>query len=123
MGSSMKRILVVEDNSTLATMIKYLLSSEGYEVMVTADAERAIEVFHEMDPDLIISDIMLPQKDGFEFVKIVHRSSDVPVIILTALAGEHHRVKGFAAGAIDFITKPFDPSDLLLRVKEALGNA
>jgi len=120
MGSKVKKILIVEDNSTLATMLKYILSGEGYEVMITSDAEMAIELFKKNDPDLIISDIMLPNKDGYELVQILHRSSDVPVIMLTALAGENHRLKGLSAGAIDFITKPFDPADLLLRVRQAL---
>ena len=120
MGSRAKKILLVEDNSTLATMITYILKAEGYEVVVTADAEHAVELFKEMDPDLIISDIMLPRTNGFDFVSIVHRSSDVPVIILTALGDERNRMKGLAAGAIDFITKPFDPTDLIHRVKDAL---
>lgn len=120
MGSKAKKILVVEDNSALATMLKYILSGEGYEVVITADAEAAVEAFKKTDPDLIISDIMLPNKDGYELVQILHRSSDVPVIMLTALVGENHRLKGIAVGAIDFITKPFDPTDLLLRIKQAL---
>lgn len=120
MEAKARKILVVEDNTTLASMIKYILSGEGYEVMITADAERALEEFERMHPDLIISDIMLPKTDGFELAKIVHRLSDVPVIILTALGGEQNRIKGEDVGAVAFITKPFDPTDLLHRVKSAL---
>jgi OmpR family response regulator RpaB len=120
MGEKAKKILVVEDNTTLATMLEYLLKGEGYEVLVTEDAEKALEEFKRMHPDLIISDIMLPKTDGFEFAKIVHRSSDVPVIILTALGGEENRNRGEDVGAVDFITKPFDPMDLLHRVKAVL---
>lgn len=120
MKAKARKILVVEDNTTLASMIKYILSGEGYEVMITADAECALEEFERMHPDLIISDIMLPKTDGFELAKIVHRLSDIPVIILTALGGEQNRIKGEDVGAVDFITKPFDPTDLLHRVKSAL---
>ena len=115
-----KKILVVEDNHVVASMIKFILASEGFDVLVAYDGDEAVDLLLEHDPDLIISDIMLPKVDGFVFTNIVRRMCDVPIILLTALVGAENRRKGMAAGANDYITKPFEPSDLVLRVKNAL---
>ncbi len=118
-----KKILVVEDNYVVASMIQFILQAEGFEVLIAHDGDEAVDLLLEHDPDLIISDIMLPKVDGFVFTNIVRRMSDIPIILLTALVGASHKSRGMAAGANDYITKPFDPGDLVHRVKNALEQA
>ena len=115
-----KKVLVVEDNATLAAMVKFVLELEGFEVLVAYDAENAVELFSAEKPHVVISDIMLPGIDGFTLIGMLKKLSDVPVIIITALVGIEHKRRGLAAGAADYITKPFEPNDLVLRVKAVL---
>ena len=116
-----KKVLVVEDNATLATMVKFVLELEGYEVLVAHDAENAVELFSVEKPHLVISDIMLPGVDGFMLISILKKLSDVPIIIITALVGLEHKRRGFEVGAADYLTKPFEPNELVMRVKSILS--
>jgi two-component system response regulator VicR len=117
----MKKILVVEDDYTVATMLYYILVGEGFEVDVAHDGEEAIEKFDKGSPDLILSDVMIPKRNGFRFARFVREGSDIPIVFLTSLCNEEHRKKGLDAGANDYITKPFDPHELVSRLKKLLG--
>lgn len=117
----MKRILVVEDDSAIAFGLQLDLKGEGYEVEIESDGESAIERAREKPFDLILLDIMLPRKDGFEVCRELRRSgSKTPIIMLTAKTQEAEKVLGLEMGADDYVTKPFSPRELRARVKAAL---
>lgn len=114
------RILVVEDDLTLLETLEYNLAGEGYEVLTAADGLTALEVAREEQPDLIVLDLMLPRLDGFEVCRILRHETNVPILMLTARAGEVDRVVGLEVGADDYLTKPFSMRELLARVKALL---
>jgi len=115
------RILVVEDEETLAVGLEFNLSEEGYEVMVARDGKEALKLFDKHRFDLVILDIMLPIYDGFEVAKKMREKSlQIPIMILTALSAADDRIQGLEIGADDYITKPFHLKELLLRVKRML---
>ena len=115
------KILLVEDEETLAVGLEYNLSEEGYQVTWAKDGRQALEFFESQDFDLIILDIMLPYYDGFEIAnKVRENSPQLPILILTARKETKDRVKGLQIGADDYLTKPFHLQELLLRVKGML---
>jgi len=117
----MKRILVVEDESAIAFGLQLDLKSEGYEVEIAADGESALQLARKEAFDLILLDVMLPRKDGFEVCRELRRSgSKTPVILLTAKTQEAEKVLGLELGADDYVTKPFSPRELRARIKAAL---
>jgi DNA-binding response OmpR family regulator len=117
----MTRILVVEDERELAMMLEDDLKLEGYEVEIQSDGESASRRAREQPFDLIILDVMLPRKDGFEVCRELRRAgSNTPVILLTAKAQESDKVLGLEIGADDYVTKPFSPRELRARVKTIL---
>ncbi len=117
----MSRILIVEDDRDLAFGLSDDLQVEGYEVEVVSDGESAIKRAREDQWDLILLDIMLPHKDGFEVCRHLRRSGiRTPIIMLTARAQEAEKILGLELGADDYITKPFNPRELRARVKAVL---
>jgi DNA-binding response OmpR family regulator len=117
----MKRILVVEDEPAIAFGLQLDLKSEGYDVVIESDGESALRRARKEAFDLILLDIMLPRKDGFEVCRELRRGgSKTPVIMLTAKAQEAEKVLGLEIGADDYVTKPFSPRELRARVKAAL---
>jgi two-component system response regulator VicR len=114
------RILVVEDDPTLRLVLQDNLRSEGYRVDVAADGVSAVRNTQETIPDLIVLDLTLPDCDGFELLPVLRQSGQVPIIVLTARTQQVEKVKGLALGADDYITKPFDPEELLARVRAVL---
>ncbi len=119
----MTKILVVDDEPDAIELIKFNLKAAGYEVLTAADGEEALKKARAALPDLIILDLMLPEVDGLEVCKILrrdHRVSATPIIMLTAKAAEIDRVLGLELGADDYVTKPFSPRELVLRVKRLL---
>jgi len=120
MAKRPKKVLIVEDDRAIASMIKYILRFEGFDVCMAYSVDEAMELVGEEHPDLILSDIMFPNRDGLTFAREVRKICDVPIIFLTALIGPKNRSKGLAAGAVDYITKPFEPQDLVNRIKTAL---
>jgi len=117
----MKRILVVEDESAIAFGLQLDLRSEGYDVEIEADGENALDRAWKEDFDLILLDVMLPRKDGFEVCRELRRGgSKIPIIMLTAKVQEAEKVMGLELGADDYVTKPFSPRELRARVKAAL---
>jgi DNA-binding response OmpR family regulator len=120
----MARILVVEDEPPLALGLEDDLKLEGYEVEVVRDGETASRRVREQSFDLIILDVMLPHKDGFEVCRELRRAGlRMPVILLTAKTQESDKVLGLELGADDYVTKPFSPRELRARVKAALRRA
>ena len=120
----MKRILVVEDETAIAFGLQLDLKSEGYDVVIEADGESALRRARKEAFDLILLDIMLPRKDGFEVCRELRRDgSKTPIIMLTAKTQEAEKVLGLEIGADDYVTKPFSPRELRARVKAALRRA
>ena len=120
----MERILVVEDDTSIALGLEDDLSLEGYEVEVARDGEAATNRAREGSFDLILLDVMLPKKDGFEVCRELRRHGlKTPIIMLTAKAHEAEKVMGLELGADDYVTKPFSPAELRARVKAVLRRA
>ncbi|BDG60699.1 response regulator transcription factor [Caldinitratiruptor microaerophilus] len=113
-------ILVVEDEQPIRDLIAFNLERAGYRVVTTADGVEALSLARERRPALIILDLMLPGMDGIDVCREVRRSSDVPILMLTARRDEIDRVVGFEVGADDYVTKPFSPRELVSRVRAIL---
>jgi DNA-binding response OmpR family regulator len=117
----MKRILVVEDDYGIAFGLRVDLKTEGYDVETEANGERALERVRNEAFDLVLLDVMLPGKDGFEICRELRRGGfKIPIILLTAKAEEAEKVMGLELGADDYVTKPFSPRELRARIKTAL---
>jgi DNA-binding response OmpR family regulator len=117
------KILVVDDEPDALELIKFNLKAAGYDVATAADGDEALKKARALLPALIILDLMLPEVDGLEVCKIIRRDqriSATPIIMLTAKAAEIDRVLGLELGADDYVTKPFSPRELVLRVKRLL---
>ena len=120
----MKRILVVEDETAIAFGLQLDLKSEGYDVEIESDGENGLRRARKEAFDLILLDVMLPRKDGFEVCRELRRGgSKTPIIMLTARTQEAEKVLGLEIGADDYVTKPFSPRELRARVKAALRRA
>lgn len=116
----MNRILIIEDEKTLAEALKYTLGKEGYEVEVAHDGSEGLAAFERDGADLLLLDIMLPGIDGLEVCKRIRLASDVPIMMLTAKDSDVDEVLGLEIGADDYITKPFNMRTLLARIKTVL---
>lgn len=114
------KVLVVDDEATIRRILETRLKLSGYEVDTAIDGEEAIEKFNTYHPDVVILDIMLPKVDGFVVCKEIRSYSEVPVIILSAVADVQDRIKGLELGADDYITKPFSPNELEARIRAVL---
>jgi two-component system, OmpR family, phosphate regulon response regulator PhoB len=120
------RILVVEDERDIAALVAYHLTKEGYRVRTAEAGQEALEAIAAERPDLMILDLMLPGFSGYEVLQEMRRRpelADVPVVVLTARRDEADRVKGLELGADDYVTKPFSPRELVLRVSAVLRRA
>ena len=115
-----RRILVVDDEERMVRFIRLNLEHDGFHVIEAFNGTQAINKIRSDLPDLVLLDIMMPDLDGFEVLKIVREVSSVPVIMLTAKGEEDDRVRGLELGADDYITKPFSPRELVSRVKAVL---
>jgi DNA-binding response OmpR family regulator len=116
-------VLIAEDHRDIADSVAYSLGQEGYEVEVARDGEGGLAAARGREPDLIILDLMLPGMGGLDVFRAIRRHSVVPVIMLTAKAGEADRVTGIELGADDYITKPFSMRELVARVRMVLRRA
>jgi DNA-binding response OmpR family regulator len=114
------RVLVVEDDLTVAEVVQAYLRRAGYQVEHAADGVAALEAAARRRPDLVVLDLMLPGIDGLEVCRLLRESGPVSVIMLTALGSENDRVLGLEVGADDYVTKPFSPRELTLRVRSVL---
>jgi DNA-binding response OmpR family regulator len=112
----MTKILVVEDEAGLRQGLEINLRMENYETALAADGEEAVRMFHSESPDLVLLDLMLPKKSGFEVLDHIRKFSKIPVILLTARGQETDKVRGLRGGADDYITKPFGLQELFARI-------
>ena len=115
-----QRILVIEDDQSIAEVVGILLRGEGFEVSYCADGLQAMNAFQVVAPDLVLLDLMLPGRDGIEICKTIRQSSGVPIVMLTARSDSTDVVKGLEAGADDYIVKPMKNEELLARIRARL---
>lgn len=114
------KVMVVDDERPIADILQFTLEKEGYDVVCAYDGDEAVALAEKEKPDLILLDIMLPGKDGMEVCRMVRRTSNVPIIMLTAKDSELDKVLGLELGADDYVTKPFSSRELLARIKANL---
>jgi len=122
-GAVGTRILAVEDDERIRTAVKLALEDEGWTVAEASNGEEALALFQEEPADVVLIDIMLPDIDGFEVCRAIRRSSDVPIVMVTARDDTHDVVAGLEAGADDYLTKPFAPKELSARIRALLRRA
>jgi DNA-binding response OmpR family regulator len=113
-------VLLVEDDPTVADVVVQYLTHNGFGVTHVADGTEAVSAARAVEPDILVLDLMLPGIDGLEVCRQVRAHADVPIVMLTALGAESDRVLGLEVGADDYITKPFSPRELVLRVQSVL---
>ncbi|HHV61657.1 MAG TPA: response regulator transcription factor [Firmicutes bacterium] len=114
------RVLIVDDEPSIVELVKFNLEKEGFTCTGAYDGESALETVRREKPDLVILDVMLPKKDGFEICKILRQETQIPIIMLTAKDTEVDKILGLELGADDYITKPFSPRELVARVRAVL---
>jgi DNA-binding response OmpR family regulator len=119
----MRRVLVVDDDADIRLLLEELLRGAGYAVETAQDGRAALRTFHASPCDLVILDLSMPELDGFQTLERIRDLSDVPVILLTARSGEIDKVRGFRAGADDYVVKPFGRQELLVRIEALLRRA
>jgi two-component system KDP operon response regulator KdpE len=115
-----RTILVVDDEERMARFIRLNLEQDGFQVIEAHRGMQAIEAVRVDMPDVVVLDVMMPDLDGFEVLKIIRETSSVPVIMLTAKGEEEDRVRGLELGADDYVTKPFSPRELVSRVRAVI---
>jgi len=113
-------VLVVDDEKNIVQLVKLYLLNEGYQVDVAYSGQEALDKTRQLRPNLVILDLMMPGLDGWEVCRTLRRDSDIPVIILTARVEDVDKIVGLELGADDYITKPFNPRELVARVKAVL---
>ena len=118
-----KTILVVDDEERLVSLVKAYLEQAGFRVATAKNGREALFVARQEKPDLILLDVMMPEMDGHEFMRIFQKESETPIILLTAKIEEDDKVIGLELGADDYITKPFSPRELLARVRARMRRA
>lgn len=116
----MSKILVVDDDKNINILIQSLLKNENYEVVVAFDGVEALEKIESGKVDMLITDVMMPSMDGWKLCEEVRSFSNMPILMLTVLGETTQKVKGFGIGADDYLTKPFEPMELIARVKALL---
>jgi len=115
-----RRILVVDDEPQITRVLRTTLSSHGYEIRVANDAEAALDVVKDWPPELIITDLSMPDISGIELTKRVRSKSEVPIIVLSVRGEERSKIEALDAGADDYVTKPFNMNELLARIRANL---
>lgn len=118
-----ERILVVDDEKEIADLIRLYLVGEGYEVLLANTGNQALDLFHGHKPDLIILDVLLPDLDGFEICRMIKAQAVTPIIFLSSKDKNIDKIVGLEIGGDDYMTKPFDPAELVARIKARLRSA
>ncbi len=118
--SEHKKILIIDDESQITRVLRHSLTAHRYDVRTAADGVSGLETFHDWHPDLIITDLQMPEMDGIELCREVRKISTLPIIVLSVRGEEKTKVQALDAGADDYITKPFGIDELLARVRAAL---
>jgi two-component system KDP operon response regulator KdpE len=121
--SAPRLVLVVDDESRMRRFIRMNMELEGYQIIEAENGLVALEQIRQHTPDLVIMDVMMPEMDGFETLKLLREISTVPVILLTVKSDEDDKIQGLSLGADDYITKPFSPRELVIRVTAVLRRA
>ncbi len=119
----MKKILVVDDKSNVRTLVREYLTEQGFLVATAENGQMALYAARQEKPDLILLDIMMPEMDGFEFIRTFRKEAETPIILLTARLEESDKVVGLELGADDYITKPFGMRELVARIHSVLRRA
>ncbi|TRX22118.1 response regulator [Flavobacterium franklandianum] len=116
------KIVLAEDNSVLSLLLKFRLEKEGYKLLIAVDGKQAIELIEEYNPELILTDIMMPFVSGLEVISYVRNKLNLktPIIVFSSAGQEEIVLKAFDLGATDFMSKPFSPHELVIRVKRLL---
>ncbi len=122
-GLSKAKILLVDDEKKILTLLRAYLEKEDYQIIEALDGNQALEAFRREKPDLVVLDIMLPVVDGLEVCRGIRRTSDIPIIMLTARDEDADKLVGRELGADDYITKPFSPRELVARIRAVLRRA
>src|SRR5271169_22897 len=120
MGPMKGRVLVVDDDAALAEMLGIVLRGEGFEPTFVADGDKAVEVFRDSRPDLVLLDLMLPGSDGIDVCRQIRAEAGVPIVMLTAKSDTVDVVLGLESGADDYVMKPFKPKELVARMRARL---
>src|SRR5580704_19582138 len=118
-----ERILVVDDEIQITRVLRASLSAQRYDVRTANDPEEALRLFEEWDPDLIVTDLMMPGMTGVDLCRAIRRKSRTPILVLSVRDQEHAKVEALDAGADDYVTKPFSIQELLARVRAQLRRA
>lgn len=113
-------LLIVDDDLELRVLLKKFLTSQGFRVTAAADSEDMLEALGHWKIDLVVLDLMLPGKDGLSICRDLRKTSNIPIVMLTVMGEENDRIRGFDGGADDYIAKPFNPHELLARIKAVL---
>lgn len=124
MSNNKITVLLVEDELTLAMIIKDTLEESGFTIHTAADGEEGLRLFFELHPDVLVADVMMPKLDGFEMVRRIRQTDkQIPVLFLTARSAINDVVAGFELGANDYLKKPFGMQELIIRIKALMGKA
>jgi len=114
------KVLVVDDDINVLSLLKEYLENTGFKVFAANNGDKAIEIFKTEKLDILILDVMLPNKDGFDITKEIRQNSNIPILMLTARVEEFDKILGFELGIDDYVTKPFSPKELVVRIKAIL---
>lgn len=117
---SQKKVLIVDDDNNICELLRLYLEKDGYKTVIANDGEAAIVKFNLEEPDLILLDVMLPKLDGWQVCRTIRKTSQVPIIMLSAKGETFDKILGLDLGADDYVTKPFDSKEVLARVRAVL---
>lgn len=120
MASYKAKVLIVDDDVNICELLKLYLEREGYETYSSYSGNKAVELFREVTPDIVILDLMIPGIDGLQVCREIRKVSDIPIIMLTAKGETFDKVLGLEMGADDYIVKPFEPKEVIARIKAVL---
>lgn len=116
----MAKILIVDDNKQITSILEEYAKKEGYSTQIARDGQEAIREFEKINPDIILLDVMMPKMDGFEVCREIRKKSNVPILMITARGEDFERIMGLDIGADDYIVKPFSPPEVMARVRAIL---
>ncbi len=116
----MTHVLIADDNRQITSILEEYARKEGYTPLVAFDGQEALTLFYEKKPDIVLLDVMMPKTDGFEVCREIRRTSNVPVIMITARGEDFERIMGLDIGADDYIVKPFSPGEVMARIRAVL---
>ena len=119
-GDNMPSVLIADDNKQITSVLEEYVRREGYTPISACDGQRALELFYDLDPDVVLLDVMMPKLDGFEVCREIRRHSTVPVIMITARGEDFEKIMGLDIGADDYIVKPFSPGEVMARIRAVL---